>query len=300
MVEPLHEKEVGVQFYRLVPYFRDGPGKRKPVRWANVLRAKVEASEPVLTFEDKNKRSYTYNMRGESSVAIAKSVGDTRIQQVNSDAEIVPVHLDEVDTYLALVNHVYFYNDLNVLAILSGPPGVPALSAAVGLANHLQPLPDGGRWEGKALMSPGQLEKFEEQSRLQSVFFRADATPMDLLYEESNVANIGDFVTQLSTAIGSEITVELKVKVKRARENPHGTELLKSVTKLPKLLPGAKKLQATTVDSELLDLLEHKLGASMAVPLLEGGLDLNALVHAFENVCARWHDRIREALKASE
>ena len=294
------EKWVKAQFFHLAAHSPKGLMRRHPVAWADKLRSVVNAAEPVLNFEDRNQVKYTFNLRGTSSAIIAKSMGDAQVRQVSGADEILPVRLEDVDTYLAMVNHVYFYNNINAFAIMSGPPGTPRSNAGAGLANLLYPLSDGAYWMAQAITSPGQIEEFEKAPRIQSVQIRVDVAPPDLMYERSDAENIGDAMVQVANCVGANITMEMQVKIKKPKQNGNATSLLKNFLNLRKLLPGAKKMQVVTADSETLDLLEHKLIERFGIPLSEDGADPKVLVSAFENVCAGWHDRIREAVKVAE
>lgn len=295
-------KWVKAQFFHLIPHHPKGLMKCRPVAWVDKLRNAVNATDPVLNFEDRNQVRYTFNLRGSSSAIIAKSMGDAQVRQVSSTDEILPVQLEDVDTYLAMVNHVYFYNDINAFAIMSGPPGTPRSNAGAGLANLLHPLSDGGYWLAQPITSPGQIDEFEKAARVQSAQIRADVAPPDLLYERLDAQNIGDTMIQVANLVGADITIELQVKVKSPKQHGNATGLLKSFLNLCKRWPGAKKkkMQVVTADNEMLDLLDHKLIEQFGIPLLEGGVDPKVLVSEFENVCAGWHDRIREAVKAAE
>ncbi len=295
-------KWVKAQFFHLVPHHSKSLTKYRPVAWADKLRNAVNATDPVLNFEDRNQVKYTFNMRGSSSAIIAKSMGDAQVRQVSGSDEILPVQLEDVDTYLAMVNHVYFYNDINAFAIMSGPPGTPRSNAGAGLANLLHPLGDRDYWLARPISSPGQIEEFKKAARIQSAQIRADVAPPDLLYERLETQNIGDTMIQVASLVGADIAIELQVKVKSPKQHGNATGLLKNFLNLCKLWPGAKKkkMQVVTAEGEILDLLDHKLIEQFGIPLLEGGVDPKLLVSVFENVCVGWHDRIREAVKAAE
>ncbi|SHI45938.1 hypothetical protein SAMN02745244_00403 [Tessaracoccus bendigoensis DSM 12906] len=75
---------------------------------------------------------------------------------------------------------------------------------------------------------------------------------------------------------------------------------LRNLIKPEELSATATKLQVTTEEQEMLDLMEHNVAVSFDLPLLGGGVDLGLLVEAFETVGGKMHDQIQEAVIAAE
>lgn len=290
-----------IKFFRLVAQHRDYIMKSPQVDWAFKLAKACEQTPPAREYSDDHKQSYVFDHRGTSTVAVAKRVIGSPVQLVGQDQTIRPLLLEDLDAYLAFTTYAYLYT-FNAFGILSGAPGTPRSAAVASLANHLHPLGDGGRWQARPLMEPAQLEQFEETGKggVRSLVVKADVTPSHLLSQDGQVRSLFDYMTALSDAVGSELSVEMTVRVKHAKQHPSSLRRLFGLIKPGEIRPSASKLQVTSADQEMLDLMEHNLAREFDLPVLEGGIDLDSLVESIETVGGNMQTRIQEAVIAAE
>lgn len=288
------------QFFRLVPHYRDGLRPSPSINWPDLLSGACGPQAPAREFCDERKQTFAFDSRHSNTVAIAKRVAGSPVQVVDRDQTIKPLQINEVDAYLAFTTYAYLF-PFNAFGIVSGMPGVPRAGAVAAFANHLSPLPDGGTWQAKALTAPAQLEKFHKvKGGVNRLVVKADAIPSHLFTEDRPVRSVYDYMTSLSDAVGCEISIEMTLKVKNAKKHRSGLRRLFELINPEELRPSASKLQVTSDEHELIDLMDHHLAIDFPLPLLDGGVDLDGLVQAFEKVCALMQDEIHQTVTIAE
>lgn len=281
-----------VQFFRLAFHWRDSVLRPPPdVDW----RDRIAGQSGMLTFGQDV--TYEGQASGDGAVLLGRKVrsGDFRRR---TQETFEPLEDDTADSYLARVNVAAFCscNAFAIIAAAAGAPGTPAVAA---LANHLAPEFD-GQWVTVALTAEAEIERFRSSRKIDRMEMKVDVLPSGLGLDVQP-ASLGEAMSHVSDLVGAELSLELKIQVKKPSQNPEGQRNLHRLIANALGLVGVKKLKARSRDPEvgeaLMNLMVHNMVSSIEI---EAGAGPESAVRAIQDVRDAYDDEVARLVRRIE
>ncbi len=296
------QKEKRVHFFGLVVQERSSAVRAEQQSWASLLEAKSQLSIAERTFEGPyGIQLVTEHIPGSQQVVLGRVVDDTGLRLAHMvTGKFRPVVPESADEFFTRVTYLQFFDSCNAVALVGGAGTVPSKSHLEALVNWLAPL-EGARWAARDLWAQGDIERFNGSSGASKVEISTDAHPADLVsLDEPEAQSIGGLVTRAASLTGADISVSMTIRVRRPRDHPEATRILKGLVSRTVPFRGARKVRVETTGlaSEVLNLVQYKLAAQVALPLdhVTPAELQEAILDALAHVCGQWETRVRKAM----
>ncbi|GAB3622550.1 hypothetical protein GCM10027418_06320 [Mariniluteicoccus endophyticus] len=281
-----------VQFYRLAFHWRKSASRTPPVvDW----RALIDSKNGIFGFGTDVK--YEVEGSGEGAVLLGRPVHSDDFRLRSDAGTFQPLEQETAENYLARINVAAFFN-CNAFVMLGAAVGAPNSGAVASLANYLNPQKD-GEWVASALTSAPDLERFRAATELSKLHITTDVLPPGLGLDVEP-QTLGEAMGHVSDLVNAELSVELRIRVKRPSKNPDGMRNLKGLANgLDRR--RLKKLHAYSLDpqvgDQVMDLLNHNMVMSVEIA---GTAGPEAALEAVRNVRDERNDEVAELVRRIE
>ncbi len=284
-----------LRFFTLGVNWRHGcSGTTPTVDWSETIKG--ASTEKRSAAGDAG--AFVFEPRGARSMIMVKRTPGLDVATVAHDSlKINPIKLADVDDFFALINYAYFY-PFNAFAMLGASPGKPTQTAISAIANALCPV-DGGSWEASPIMAKADIDAFKESRGIRKLHFSGTVGQRRL---DTEPGTLGEALAGISGCVGADLDITMTLSVRRGNRGGVVQELKKAF-KLADF-DDAKHLTVTTDDgfggTEILELVQHKLAASIDLPVSDGAVTEEGLVTALEGASESMEGRIRQIIDMSQ